>query len=285
MKKRCLSAVGIAEWVRDERIVTFSSVPAMLHDLLTHPDVRQDDLATLTLPGVGGANCPEELKTLFRERFGLEVTVSYGLTEAPTSVTLSKDVPYPERSSGVAQPQYALHILDSEGNELPAGETGEICVGPSREGTFAGVYTTMLGYWKRNDATQAALAGGLLHTGDVGSVDRDGNLFVHDRKSDLINRGGANVYPAEIERVLHEDSRVAACAVVGVPDTRLGERVMAAVRLAREATATEAELLAHCRENLARYKVPERILLVDAFPETPMGKIRKRDTKRWFKDL
>ena len=116
-------------------------------------------------------------------------------------------------------------------------------------------------------------------------MDAEGNLFIRDRKSDLILRGGANVYPAEVERVLFEDSRVGACAVVGVPDARLGERVMGAVQLARgfEATdATEDELRQHCRANLARYKVPDRILLVEGFPLTPMGKIRKKDIKGWF---
>ena len=92
------------------------------------------------------------------------------------------------------------------------------------------------------------------------------------------------MYPAEVERVLHEDPRVAACAVVGVPDERLGERVMGAVQLVRGAEATEAELLAHCRANLARYKIPDRILLVEEFPLTPMGKIRKKDLKGWFEN-
>jgi acyl-CoA synthetase (AMP-forming)/AMP-acid ligase II len=143
----------------------------------------------------------------------------------------------------------------------------------------------MLGYWNRPEASEEALRGGLLHTGDIGMLDADGNLFIRDRASDLILRGGANVYPAEIERVLHEDPRVASCAVVGVADERLGERVMAAVQLARGVDASEDELKQHCRSNLARYKIPDRILLVDAFPLTPMGKIRKKDIKSWFEDL
>ena len=281
-----LDAVGLAEWIREERVANFASVPAVLRDLLTHPDVEQADLVSLTAPGVGGANCPDELKDLFRMRFGREVRESYGLTEAPTVVSYTD----PERprvagAVGTALAQVSLHILDAEGNELSPGEVGEICVGASSEGRFEGVYTTMLGYWNRAEASREALRGGLLHTGDIGSLDADGNLFIRDRKSDLILRGGANVYPAEVERVLHEDPRVGACAVVGVPDPRLGERVMGAVQLARGAPATdtiEDELREHCRANLARYKVPDRILLVEAFPLTPMGKIRKRDIKGWF---
>jgi acyl-CoA synthetase (AMP-forming)/AMP-acid ligase II len=277
--------VGLAEWIREERIVSFASVPATFHDLLTHPDVKQEDLVTLTAPGVGGANCPEEFKQLFRERFGREVLEGYGLTEAPTAVShTNPELPRVVGSVGTALPQVSLHILDPDGSELPPGEVGEICVGPAAEGPFAGVYTPMLGYWNRSEASEQALRGGLLHTGDIGTLDVDGNLFIRDRKSDLILRGGANVYPAEVERVLYEDPRVSACAVVGVPDKRLGERVMAAVKLAREREATELELRDHCLANLARYKVPERILLVESFPLTAMGKIRKRDIKGWFEN-
>ncbi len=219
-------------------------------------------------------------------RFGYEVLEGYGLTEAPTSVShTNPDLPRVVGSVGTALPQVSLHIIDPEGNELGADEVGEICVGPASEGPFAGVYTPMLGYWNREEATREALSGGLLHTGDIGTMDADGNLFIRDRKSDLILRGGANVYPAEVERVLHEDRRVGACAVVGVPDKRLGERVMAAVQLARGAELSEEELVEHFRDNLARYQVPDRILLVDAVPLTPMGKIRKREIKGWFESL
>jgi acyl-CoA synthetase (AMP-forming)/AMP-acid ligase II len=281
-----LDAVGLAEWVRNERVVSFSSVPATFHDLLTHPDVKQEDLVSLTAPGVGGANCPDEFKELYKRRFGREVLVGYGLTEAPTAVShTNPELPRVPGSAGTALPQVSLHILDANGDELAPGEVGEICVGTASQGPFAGVYTTMLGYWNRPEASEEALRGGLLHTGDIGMLDADGNLFIRDRASDLILRGGANVYPAEIERVLHEDPRVASCAVVGVADERLGERVMAAVQLARGVDASEDELKQHCRSNLARYKIPDRILLVDAFPLTPMGKIRKKDIKSWFEDL
>ena len=277
-----IDPLGIAEWVREERLVTFSGVPAIFHDLLTHPEVTPGDLATLTKPGVGGASCPEAFRTLFRERFGVEVAIGYGLTEAPTSVTSSLGVPFRPGFAGVALPQLRVAILDASGNEQPHGEHGEICVGPSEEGPFAGVYTPMLGYWKRPEASAEALAGGWLHTGDIGSLDADGRLYVHDRKSDLIVRGGANVYPAEVERVLHEDARVSACAVLGIPDARLGERVVAAVQLRSDAQVSVEALRAHCAENLARYKVPDEIRLVADLPRTPMGKIRKRDLRTAF---
>ena len=108
-----------------------------------------------------------------------------------------------------------------------------MCVGPAEDGLFVGAYTPMLGYWDRPEATAEALRDGILRTGDLGYLTADGDLVITDRKGDLIVRGGANVYPAEVERVLHEEPRVAACAVVGIPDERLGERVVAGGRARR----------------------------------------------------
>jgi long-chain acyl-CoA synthetase len=275
--------LGIARWVRAERIATFSCVPAILHALLTHSDVTDDDLRTLVRPGVGGADCPQSFRDLYRARFGAEVLTGYGLTEAPTAVTI-EPAGEPQRpgGSGVALPHVEIRILDDAGNAVPTGETGEICVAPASTGPFAGMYRPMLGYWNRPDATADALRDGVLHTGDIGLLDADGHLFVKDRKHDLIIRGGANVYPAEVERVLHDDPRVAACAVVGVPDIRLGERVAAAIQVVPGSPVTADELRERCASALARYKVPEQWLFVAEFTRTPMGKIRKAEVRDWF---
>jgi acyl-CoA synthetase (AMP-forming)/AMP-acid ligase II len=277
-----VDAPGLAAWIRDERVTAFASVPAILHDLLTHPDVRPDDLATLRTPGVGGADCPEAFRTLYRARYGTEVTLGYGLTEAPTAVTMTRpDEPPVPNSSGRSLPHVRVVARGDDGRELRAGEVGELCIEPALEGPFAGVYTPMLGYWNQPDATATALRDGILHTGDLGSLDEAGDVFVADRRNDLIIRGGANVYPAEVERVLHEDPRVGACAVVGQPDERLGERVVAFVQPAAGAALDVAELRTRCEQNLARYKVPETFEIVDGFERTPMGKIKKgplRDT-------
>lgn len=271
-----IDAPGLAGWIRDERVSAISTVPTIMHDLLTHPEVQADDLASLRVPGVGGADCPETFRALYRERFGREVTVGYGLTEAPTAVTMTDPdaAPVPG-GAGRALPHVRLSILDEDGAEVAPGEIGEICVGPAVDGPWAGVYTPMLGYWNRPDETATALRDGVLHTGDLGSIDRDGELRVVDRRNDLIIRGGANVYPAEVERVLHLDPRVAACAVVGRPDERLGERVVAFVQVAPGENLPPDELGALCAANLARYKVPEEIRFVDGFDRTAMGKIVK----------
>ena len=271
-----IDAVGMAEWIHRESVTTFAAVPAMVHDLLTHPEVTDEMLASIDAIGVGGADMPDAFRRLYQERFGRRVGTGYGLTEAPTSVTM-EDVNEPAvpGTCGRALPHLRIHIVGDDGAEVPVGEVGEVCVGPATEGELADIYRPMLGYWNRPDETKAALEGGLLHTGDVGCLDEDGNLFIKDRKNDLIIRGGANVYPAEVERVLHDDDRVAACAVVGRADERLGERVVAFVELEPGADADADSLIQHCRDNLAKYKVPDSITFVDAFDRTPMGKIRK----------
>jgi long-chain acyl-CoA synthetase len=277
-----VDATGVAEWVRGERIGHFAAVPAIYHDLLTHPDVRTEDLASLARPEVGGAECPPSFLRLYRERFGSDVSIGYGMTEAPTAVTRSLGDRPPEPGLiGQALPQLRIALLNEEGREVKDGEVGEICVAPAADGPFAGVYTPMLGYWNKPDETARALRGGLLHTGDLGTRDPDsGQLSIRGRRGDLILRGGANVYPAEIERVLHGDPRVAACAVMGIPDERLGERVIAAVQLAEGAgDVTAAELQERCAAALARYKVPEQFHFVDRVPRNSMGKIVKRELR------
>jgi acyl-CoA synthetase (AMP-forming)/AMP-acid ligase II len=172
-------------------------------------------------------------------------------------------------------------IVDEHDAPVAAGP-GEICARAVTHGPWAGVYTPFLGYWRRPDATRRALRGGLLHTDDIGELDHDGRLFVKDRRTDLIVRGGANVYPAEVERVLVDHPDVAACAVLGLDDERLGQSVAAVVQLRPERATSAATLAAHCRDQLARYKVPEQWRFVDVFERTPMGKIRKGDLRALF---
>jgi acyl-CoA synthetase (AMP-forming)/AMP-acid ligase II len=157
---------------------------------------------------------------------------------------------------------------------LADGEEGEICVAASEHGPLAGVYTPFLGYWNDPGATAEALRVGVLRTGDLGHLE-DGVLFFHGRRSEVIVRGGAQVSPAEVEAALRADRRVADAAVVGRPDERLGEEVVAFVQLASGAEASAEELRAGCAERLARYKVPARLHLVAGFERNTMGKIQK----------
>lgn len=273
----------LAAWIRDERIQSFCAVPTILHDLLTHPNIKPEDLASLELPEVGGALVPEEFRRLYRERFGRGVSIGYGMTEAPTAVTWSD----PEAGSmpglcGRPLPQIEIEIRDESGRVLPRGELGEICVAPASSGAFKAVYTPMIGYWGRPDASAEALLDGVYRSGDLGLIAEDGNLYIRGRRNELILRGGSNVYPAEIERVLQEDPRVAASAVLGIEDTRLGERVVAAVELKPGQRATGEELIAYARGKLARYKVPEQIAIVQQLPRNAMSKIIKRELRHLF---
>jgi acyl-CoA synthetase (AMP-forming)/AMP-acid ligase II len=271
-----MDAEGIAEWIRTERVTTWNGPPALLHSLATMSSVAPSDLASLDEVWTGGADCPEAIRSAFTAKFGLEVLATYGLSEAPTVVAIDDRPGRPGAAAHVAGasgrplPHLAVRIADPTGATLPAGETGEILVGPAPGDDR---YRTMLGYWERPEATASALAGGELHTGDLGFVDDDGHLHVRDRTSLLIIRGGANVYPAEVERVLAEHPDVAAGAVLGIPDERLGERVVALVEPVAGRTVDLDDLRTHLLANLARYKVPERITVVGSFPRNAMGKI------------
>ena len=272
--------VGIAQWVRNERVTTFATVPTILHDLLTHPDVTDEDLASLVRPQTGGAGCPESFKRMYLQRFGTRVTVGYGLTEAPTAVTVEDPaLPAVEGAAGRSIVQVSVTIRDDQGAVVPAGTAGEVCVGPAAEGPFAGVYTPMLGYWQLPDATTEALRDGILYTGDLGWMNQDGDLFITDRKNDLIIRGGSNVSPAEVERVIQDDDRVAACAVLGVADERLGERVVAVIVRASGAEISAEEIAQRCRSELSRYKVPQQFIFVDDLPRNAMAKVVKRELR------
>jgi len=265
-------AVGVAEWIRNERVTTWNVVPALVYSLAMMDEIAVGDLASLDEVWVGGADCPDAIRSAFEAKFGLPVTATYGLSEAPTIVTINdRDGTHVPGASGRALPHLDIQIVD-----------GEVCVAPIASGPWAGAYRLMLGYWEKPDATAATLAGGVLHTGDLGFVDDAGYLHIRDRKSLVIIRGGANVYPAEVERVVHEIDGVVACAVVGVADERLGERVAAAVEIAPGATVTAEQLTAHCLANLAKYKVPERWVFVDGFPRNSMGKIQRRELDSFF---
>jgi acyl-CoA synthetase (AMP-forming)/AMP-acid ligase II len=276
--------VSLATTIREERIGTFSCVPTLFLDLLKHPDVRDDDLASLLAPGVGGAEAPRELMELYQKRFGSRLRAGYGMTEAPTSVTVGEyDPAEPPGYCGTALPQVCIEVVDEADRVLGPGEFGEITIRAATSGPYAGAYTPMLGYWNKPDATRDALRGGRYHTGDLGIVDERGVVFIRGRRNELILRGGANVYPAEVERIIRQHPSVASVAVLGIPDARLGERVVAAIeRTDASAPLDEEELREYCSSYLARYKVPSRFVALDALPRNAMGKVIKRELQGLF---
>ncbi len=262
-------ADGVAEWIEREQITVWNGPPALLHSMIASDGVEASALATLDEVWSGGSDLPESLRQRFRTRFGKPLVGTYGLSEAPTVVSI--DPPggaHVERASGQVLPHLEVTLADVDDES----GLGELCLRAATSGPYAGEFTPPLGYWERPDATRALLADGVVHTGDIGFVD-DGWLHVRDRKNLVVNRGGANVYPAEVERVLHAVDGVAGCVVIGVPDERLGERVVAAIEPDTDAVVDPEAVRDRCRAELAAYKVPERIEVVDGLPRNAMGKV------------
>lgn len=270
----------VAEAVARERVTTITMPPPVLYDLSTRADIEPGAMASVDRPRTGGAELPEVLRERYAARFGQDIAATYGLTEAPSVVAQeTRSKPHVAGSSGEVVPYLEVSTLGPEGQQLAPGDEGELCLGPRHEGPWGDLYRPFLGYWRRPAASRDALAGHLVRTGDVGRVDAEGNLYVTDRKSNLILRGGANVYPAEVERTVKAMPGVTDCVVVGLPDIRLGERVAAAVEVEGEGALTAEQVAEHCRRRLARYKVPERIVLVRELPRNAMAKAVRREVK------
>jgi len=253
--------------LRHEGVTLVSLVPTILVRLL-HEGFVGNEAPALRLVLLGGAAAPAALLTEARAA-GVPVAVTYGLTEAASQVATLLPAGAAAKPGSTGRPLLFtdVAIADEDGRTLPPNTPGEIVVaGP----------TVMAGYYRDEAATAAALRDSRLHTGDIGLLDADGDLWLLDRRADLIVSGGENVYPAEVERVLREHPAVALAAVVGLPHPEWGQQVAAAVVLRRPGAATVEELLAHCRARLAGYKRPRRLLLVDELPQTASGKIQRR---------
>ncbi|MFJ4319404.1 class I adenylate-forming enzyme family protein [Streptomyces lavendulae] len=245
--------------------------------LAAHPAATAEHFASFRVVSSGGAPLPPALVERLRASFGFYLRNGYGLTEctAPcASVPAHREAPVDPRSGtlsvGLPGAQTLVRILDEQGAEVPLGETGEIAVrGPQ----------VVPGYWGLPDETAAAFPDGELRTGDVGFMDRDGWLYVVDRKKDMINASGFKVWPREVEDVLHTHPAVREAAVVGVPDAYRGESVKAYVSLRPGAGADPAELSAYCAERLAAYKYPREVEILPVLPQTTSGKILRRELR------
>jgi long-chain acyl-CoA synthetase len=257
--------------IHEHRCTTIAVVPTILAVMLNHPAASKYDLTCLKEVICGGAPLPVELGIKFMERYPCRVREVYGLTEATGLGTSNRRTePFRPGSAGRAYCNTEVGILDDNDQPLPTGERGEICLrGP----------IVMQGYHNRPDETEKIMRGGWLHTGDVGYLDDDGYLFVVDRKKDMIIRGGENIFPAELEAVLHEHPAVAEAAVVGVPDEIYGESVVAFVVIKPGAQATEAELIEHVGTHVARFKSPSRIHFLSTLPKGGIGKILRRELR------
>ena len=257
------------EMIAAEGVTVFEGVPTMYVAMLAVGDHDDLDFSSLRVCVSGGAAMPVDVLRRFEDKFGCIVLEGYGLSE--TSPAACFNHPGAVRKVGSIGTPIAgvqMRVVDEQGNEAPAGTPGEIQIRG---------HNVMKGYWNLPDATTAAISDGWFSTGDIGRVDEDGYFYIVDRKKDLIIRGGYNVYPREIEEVLHEHPAVGEVAVVGIPHDTLGEEVGAAIALAPGAAATPEELQAFVKERVAAYKYPRHIWFVDELPKGATGKIQRRD--------
>jgi fatty-acyl-CoA synthase len=260
------------EAVQAERCTALHGVPTMFIAELALPDFASFDLSTLRTGIMAGSPCPIEVMKQVNARMNMgEVTICYGMTEtSPVSFQSTTDDPIEKRVSTVGRvhPHVECKIIDpATGQVVPRGETGEL---------LSRGYIVMLGYWGNEAATREAIdAGRWMHTGDLATMDADGYVNIVGRSKDMIIRGGENIYPREIEEFLYGHPKVRDVQVVGIPDERYGEEVMAWVILTEGETATGDELRDHCRGRIAHYKIPRYWKFTDSFPMTITGKIQK----------
>jgi acyl-CoA synthetase (AMP-forming)/AMP-acid ligase II len=267
----------VAEAVRliaQERIASLPGPPTIFQMLLSELEKQSFDCSSLRGGTTGAATVPPVLIERIRSELGMrDIITAYGMTECVniTSCRPGDPVETIAQTCGAAIPGNEVIVADDDGNELPRGETGEILV------RGQGV---MLGYLDDPKATAEAIdPQGWLHTGDVGTMDAAGYLRITDRKKDLYISGGFNVYPAEVEKLLSVHPAIAMVAVVGVPDERMGEIGKAFVVLRPDAQASEADLIAWSRDNMANYKIPRSFAFVDELPRNASGKVLKIELK------
>ena len=257
------------EVIERDGVSVFEGVPTMYGAILNHPNADSTDVSSLKVCACGGASLPVELMRAFEEKFSAMILEGYGLSE--TSPVASFNHPDMERKAGSIGTPIAgceMKVIADDGADLAVGEVGEIVIRGEN---------VMKGYWDNPAATADCIdADGWFRTGDMAKMDDDGYFYIVDRKKDLIIRGGYNVYPREIEEVLYEHPAVREAAVIAVPHEELGEEVGAAVALKDGAQASVDELRAFVKEQVAAYKYPRKVWLVDELPKGPTGKILKR---------
>jgi acyl-CoA synthetase (AMP-forming)/AMP-acid ligase II len=272
---------AVMKRVPEERISVLPGPPAIYQTILNHPDLANFDMSTLRLSVTGAAAIPVEMIYQMRERLGFETIVTgYGLTETSGIATMCRHDDDPEtiaRTSGRAIPDVEVLVVDPEGKEVPRGEPGEIVVRG---------YNVMLGYLDDPEQTAEAIdADGWLHTGDIGTMNENGYIDITDRLKDLFINGGFNAYPAEIEDLMLRHPHIGRVAVVGVPDARLGEVGMAFVIPRPGTTPDPAEIIAWSRQEMANYKVPRYVEIVDDLPQNASGKVLKYELRERGKQI
>jgi fatty-acyl-CoA synthase len=270
----------LLEMIAQEKATHLLGVPTMLIALQEHPSLASLDVSRLRGVTSGGAAVPAELVRSLESRLGVQVSIIFGQTESSPVITMARLDDTPEDKAetiGQALPQTEVKIVDTATGETVApGVTGELCTRG---------YLVMKGYFEKPEATAAAIdTEGWLHTGDLAAMDERGYFRIRGRLKEMVIRGGENLFPVEIENVLHEHAQVADVAVVGVPDPKMGEELVAFIRAAGAPPPSVEELRAHVRTHLAAHKTPRHWVFVSEFPLTGSGKVQKFVLReRWEK--
>jgi long-chain acyl-CoA synthetase len=254
------------------RVTLFIGVPVMYQLLLSHPAADKYDTGSLERCTISAAPVTAELHRSFTTKFNCKMYEAYGLTEAsPTVAVCRPSMPLKRGSTGVPIPGVEVKIFDLEDNECPPGEQGEIVIkGPN----------VMLGYYKRPEETAEALRGGWLHTGDVGYLDEEGYLYITDRIKDMIIKGGYNIYPSEIEGYLAEHPAVSEIAIIGIPDEKYGEEIMAFIVRVPGQELDEDSLMEFAKSKITPFKAPSQVKFVDGLPKSLVGKVLKKELRK-----
>lgn len=266
--------------ISEERVSVLLGPPTIFQDLIGHPERSGFDLSSLRVSMTGGTTIPESLIRAMKSELSFDIVMSaYGLTESTALVTTTRVGDSEETvaaTTGRPIPDVEVRIVDGRGQEVPLTEAGEILVRG---------YNVTRGYWDDPEATAATIdADGWLHTGDVGRLDKAGNLSIVDRKKDMYIVGGFNAYPAEIEKTLLSYGPLEQVAVIGVPDDRLGEVGCAFVVVRPGHDVTEAGIIAWARESMANFKVPRHIRFVGALPRNASQKVLKDELRTSFEE-
>jgi long-chain acyl-CoA synthetase len=264
------------ETMEKEKVNFWVGVPTMYWALLKYVEENNYNTETIAenmkVASSGGAPMPIEVMKEFEKVFNVRVLEGYGLSETSPLATFSQ-FQMPSKPGKVGQPIFGVEVkcVDADDREVPRGERGEVVIRG---------HNVMKGYYKRPEATLEAFRNGWFHTGDVGIMDEDGYLQIVDRTKDMILRGGYNIYPRELEEVIMTHEAVSLCAVIGVPDERLGEEVKAFILLKKGCALTEEDFIAWCKTQFAANKYPRYIEFRDELPIGGTGKILKRELRR-----
>ena len=264
--------------VEQHRITSTAMAPTMIAMLLEDPLGERYDLSSLKRIGYGASAMPGEVLRRARKRWpGVGFSTGFGMTELSGNVMFLSPADHDRAadhdldilgSVGRQMPLARVRVVDEEGRDVPAGVPGEIVIKGDQ---------VLMGYWGKPEATRDAFIDGWFRSGDVGRWDEDGYLFIVDRKKDMILTGGENVYPREVEEVLYQHPAVVEAAVIGAPDPKWGEKVVAVVCLRMQ--VKDVELIAFCRERIASYKKPRHVIFIDALPRNASGKVLKRELR------